>query len=63
MPVKFEVVREDRIDLQGEAGMRFGVPMLSRADLYAEKLLANADRYLDNPASVLLKVPEPTAGA
>ncbi len=47
VPIKFEVVREDRIDLQGEPGLRFGVPMLSRADLYAEKLLANADRYLD----------------
>lgn len=46
-PVKFEVVREARIDLDGGDAMLCGVPLLNRTDLYAEKLLANADRGLD----------------
>ncbi len=45
--IKFEIVREARIDLRGAADARFGVPLLARDDIYAEKLLANADRWAD----------------
>ncbi len=46
-PIKFEIVREGRIPLSGRMDTCLGVPVLSHIDLYAEKLLANADRYLD----------------
>lgn len=49
-PAKFEIVREDRITLCGEIDDRIGMPILSKVDMYAEKLLANADRYLDGSA-------------
>lgn len=45
--IKFEIVREARIELHGAMDARFGVPLLARADMYAEKLLANADRWAD----------------
>ncbi|MEA1941677.1 MAG: nucleotidyl transferase AbiEii/AbiGii toxin family protein [Pseudomonadota bacterium] len=45
--IKFEIVRESRVSLSGALDARLGVPVLSRGDLYAEKLLANADRYAD----------------
>jgi hypothetical protein len=45
--VKFEIVYEARIAVQGSVLPSLGVPTLSRADMMAEKLLANADRYLD----------------
>lgn len=45
--VKFEIVSEGRIALAGEINPVTGVPTLTRSDMYAEKLLANADRYLD----------------
>jgi hypothetical protein len=45
--IKFEIIREARIDLDGAIDQRFGVPVLSRDDMYAEKLLANADRWAD----------------
>lgn len=51
MPIKFEIVREARIDLAGEAVPGIPVPCLFRTDLFAEKLLANADRYADKSAS------------
>lgn len=44
--IKVELVREDRIPLESEAS-HLPVPVLARHDLYAEKLLANADRCLD----------------
>ncbi|MEX5748776.1 nucleotidyl transferase AbiEii/AbiGii toxin family protein [Massilia sp. X63] len=47
VPVKFEVVSEGRIQIEGALDPRTGVPTLSRVDMYAEKLLANADRYRD----------------
>lgn len=47
-PIKFEIVREDRIALYGETDPGIGVPLLPRTDMYAEMLLANADRYSDN---------------
>ena len=46
-PVKFEIVSEGRIAITGAMDPQFGVPTLSRVDLYAEKLLANADRWAD----------------
>ncbi len=46
-PVKFEIVREARIQLSLGSESIAGVTLLSRDDLYAEKLLANADRGLD----------------
>ncbi len=45
--IKFEIVRESRIQLVGEMDCRFGVPVLTRDCMYAEKLLANADRWAD----------------
>ena len=47
VPVKFEIVSEGRIQVDGEMNPTTGVPTLTRADMYAEKLLANADRYRD----------------
>jgi hypothetical protein len=47
VPVKFEIVSEGRIDIDGVVDPVTGVPTLSRTDMYAEKLLANADRYND----------------
>ena len=45
--VKLEIVREARIELADGQDAIAGVPLLCRDDLYAEKLLANADRGLD----------------
>jgi len=45
--VKFEIVREARIELCAGADAISSVPLLCRDDLYAEKLLANTDRGLD----------------
>lgn len=50
MPVKFEIVREARISLEPADVPGIPVPCLSRIDLFAEKLLANADRYGDKSA-------------
>lgn len=47
VPVKFEIVSEGRIQIEGTMNPATGVPTLARADMYAEKLLANADRYRD----------------
>jgi hypothetical protein len=47
VPVKFEVVSEGRIHVGGHIDPATGVPTLCRTDMYAEKLLANADRYND----------------
>ena len=47
LPVKVEIVSEGRISIQGERHLVFGVPTLSREDMYAEKLLANTDRGSD----------------
>lgn len=48
VPVKFEVVREARIDLVGAVDPHLGVPVLARPHMYAEKLMANADRGNDS---------------
>ena len=47
MPVRVEFVLEARIDISGAMDPVLGVPLLDRNDMYAEKLLANADRGLD----------------
>lgn len=47
VPIKLEVVREDRIALTGQMEPEFPVPVLSQIDMYAEKLLANTDRWAD----------------
>lgn len=48
VPIRFEIVVEGRIDLdQGERIPGIPVPCLSRKDMFAEKLLANADRFAD----------------
>ena len=46
-PIKLEIVREDRIPLSGDLTTSMPVPVLSREDMYAEKLLANTDRWAD----------------
>jgi hypothetical protein len=45
--LRFEVVREARINLAGRSDPILGVPRLTDADRIAEKLLANADRCQD----------------
>jgi predicted nucleotidyltransferase component of viral defense system len=47
VPIKLEVVREDRITLTGQMEPQFPVPVLSQVDMFAEKLLANTDRWAD----------------
>lgn len=48
MPIKFEIVAEARIALEPpEYPDWLKVPCLSKIDRYAEKLLANADRWPD----------------
>jgi len=46
-PIRFEVVREGRIDLRGHFDEDLRIPALVAADMFAEKLLANADRCQD----------------
>lgn len=45
--LKFEILLEARIDLDGELSSLFQVPTLSRECAIAEKFLANADRGMD----------------
>lgn len=52
-PIKFELVREARIPIEGQRTAGLPVATLSRPDLYAEKILANADRWPD--ASVMYR--------
>lgn len=47
-PIKFEFVREARIDLASEWVFDIPVKCVSRSDLFVEKLLANADRGMDS---------------
>jgi hypothetical protein len=47
IPIRVELVSEARIVIDGRVDPIFGVPTLCRDDMYAEKLLANADRGLD----------------
>ena len=50
-PIKFEIVNEARIDLSGVLIDRLHVPCLDRASCFAEKVLANDDRGLDESVS------------
>ena len=47
IPLRFEIVREARISLEGRPDPGLGVPRLVPADRISEKLLANADRCQD----------------
>lgn len=47
LPIKFEIVRESRIMVEGEADPVLQVPTLFVRDMFAEKLLANSDRCMD----------------
>ena len=47
-PVKFEIILEARIDLAPVRHKKFPVPVLDRATCFAEKWLANADRWNDS---------------
>ena len=47
VPIKFEIILEARIDLEGAIDKTLGVPTLRRECAVAEKFLANADRGLD----------------
>ena len=49
MPIKFEIVAEARLELDPPEKLTWiDVPSLSLIDQYAEKLLANADRWYDS---------------
>lgn len=50
MPLKFEIVSEGRIELEGAHDPSLPVSRLQDQDLVAEKLLANEDRFLDESA-------------
>ncbi len=43
-PLKLEIVREARIELEGAYDPGLACPLLSRDDQFAEKMLANSDR-------------------
>ncbi len=45
--IKFEIIREARIELRGRFDANLGVPVLSRECAIAEKFLAHTDRGLD----------------
>jgi hypothetical protein len=47
LPIRVEFILEGRIEISGSLDPDLAVPVLHRDDMYAEKLLANADRALD----------------
>lgn len=47
VPIKFEIVKESRIELAGQEYPGIPVVCLTKNDLFSEKLLANDDRCLD----------------
>jgi Nucleotidyl transferase AbiEii toxin, Type IV TA system len=49
--IKFEIIREDRIALRGDLIAMLPVEVICKEDLFAEKLLANADRFNDAAVS------------
>ncbi len=53
VPIKFEIIREARIDLDCTNMPNIPVPYLTKNDLFAEKLLANVDRFSDKSANVI----------
>ncbi|MCE6958066.1 nucleotidyl transferase AbiEii/AbiGii toxin family protein [Cereibacter sphaeroides] len=48
VPIKFEIFHENRIEVSGHLDETLGIPVLSRDDLFTEKLLANDDRGRDS---------------
>ena len=46
-PIRLEIMRESRIDLEKPTQRILGIPTLTRTDRFCEKLMANADRYAD----------------
>lgn len=50
-PIKFEIILEGRIGLQTAAVKRIPVPVLDPVSCFAEKWLANADRWNDTAAA------------
>jgi hypothetical protein len=46
-PLKFEIISEGRMDLDGLEVKPFPVPVLDRSSCFAEKVLANTDRGRD----------------
>lgn len=46
-PIKFDIIYEGRIQVEGVMNSSLGVPTLTASCAVAEKLLANADRGLD----------------
>lgn len=46
-PIKVEFIFEGNIQISGKLDPNLGVSTLSRTDMYATKLLANADRWKD----------------
>lgn len=49
-PVRVEIVREDRMRLEGAPHPGLGVPVLVQTALFCERLLSNADRHADRAA-------------
>jgi hypothetical protein len=47
LTIKFEIVREARVELSGDTDPELKVPTLHVEDMFTEKLLANADRCFD----------------
>ncbi|BCH28404.1 hypothetical protein MesoLjLc_03340 [Mesorhizobium sp. L-8-10] len=45
--IKFEIVRESRIDVDGDIDPVLQVPTLLVRDMFSEKLLSNSDRCMD----------------
>ena len=50
-PLKFEIVREARIELDGAYDPELACPLLAVVDQFAEKMLANSDRGKDPSAN------------
>lgn len=50
-PIKVEFLKEGNATVGGDIDSVFGVPTLSRVDMFTQKLLANADRGLDKSCS------------
>ena len=46
-PIKFEIINENKIQLEGRNTPFFPVACLTQESMFAEKILANADRYND----------------
>lgn len=47
LKIKVEFILEGNVDISGQMNPQLGVPVLAREDMYATKLMANADRGLD----------------